>query len=85
MGAFRTPSLRCVEKRPSFTHSAQLRTLGDVVTFFNQGGATGGTTGKKEIRALNLTLDEQADLVAFLRTLTGPGPSAELLAPPPSP
>ena len=74
-----------VEKRPSFTHSAQLRTLGDVVTFFNQGGASSGTTGKKEIRPLNLTLEEQADLVAFLQTLTGPGPAAELRAPPPNP
>jgi cytochrome c peroxidase len=85
LGAFRTPSLRCVEKRPSFTHTGQLRTLGDVVAFFNQGGARSVTTGTKEIGPLNLTLDEQADLVAFLRTLTGPGPAADLLAPPPSP
>jgi cytochrome c peroxidase len=85
LGAFRTPSLRCVEKRPSFTHSAQMRTLTDVVAFFNQGGAPSGTIGKKEIVPLNLTLDEEADLVAFMRTLTGPGPAAELLTPPANP
>jgi hypothetical protein len=41
--------------------------------------------GKKEIVALNLTLDEEADLVAFMRTLTGPGPAPELLTPPANP
>jgi hypothetical protein len=50
-----------------------MRTLTDVVAFFNRGGAPSGTIGKKEIVALNLTLDEEADLVAFMKTLTGPG------------
>jgi len=85
LGAFRTPSLRCVAKRPSFTHTGQLRSLGEVVEFFSRGGATSDTTGAKEIGPLNLTLEEQAHLVAFLRTLSGPGPSADLLVPPPNP
>ena len=85
LGTFRTPTLRCVDQRPSFTHTGQLRSLAEVVGFFNQGGAHSGTTGRKEIGPLNLTLDEQADLVAFLRTLSGPGPSPELLVPPNTP
>ena len=85
LGAFRTPSLRCVAKRPSFTHTGQLRNLNEVVEFFNRGGASSDTTGAKEIGPLNLTLEEQAQLIAFLRTLSGPGPSADLLGPPPNP
>ncbi len=85
LGAFRTPSLRCVDKRPSFTHTGQLRSLVEVVGFFNQGGARSDTVGRNEIVPLNLTLDEQAHLIAFLRTLSGPGPAADLLSPPPGP
>ena len=81
-GAFRTPTLRCVSGRPSFMHTAQISNLADVVTFFNQGGLTGGYPGRSEIGALGLTDQEKADLVTFLGTLDGPGPSASLLTPP---
>ncbi|MBL8951065.1 MAG: hypothetical protein JNK82_09830, partial [Myxococcaceae bacterium] len=89
LGAFRTPMLRCVAKRPSFMHTAQLRTLEDVVKFFNQGGhARAGTTfpgylGTNVLTPLNLTDEEVADVVAFLRALDGPGPAAALLVAPP--
>lgn len=82
-GAFRTPKLRCAGSRPSYMHTAQLRTLADVVSFFNRGGDSAGYPGTSEIAALDLTPDESTDLVAFLQALEGPGPSAELLAPPP--
>lgn len=84
-GAFRTPGLRCVERRPSFMHTGQLRTLEDVVTFFNRGGSPASQVGVSEIQPLGLSRDEEADLVAFLRTLTGPGPAAHLLTAPPLP
>jgi hypothetical protein len=35
-----------------------------------------------EIAALGLDEQERSDLVSFLRALTGPGPSPELLRPP---
>jgi len=79
-GAFRTPALRCASRRPSFMHTAQLRTLADVVDFFNQGGQVGGYPGTNELRALGLSDREKSDLVAFLRALEGPGPPAELLS-----
>jgi cytochrome c peroxidase len=78
-GAFRTPKLRCVSKRPSFMHTGQLRTLDDVVSFFNRGGDPFGYLGKNELRPLGLTMGERADLVSFLKALDGPGPSADLL------
>jgi cytochrome c peroxidase len=78
-GAFRTPTLRCVARRPSFMHTAQLRTLADVVAFFDRGGDRAGYPGTNELAPLRLSADEQQDLVAFLQTLEGPGPAAALL------
>src|SRR5262249_52451409 len=82
-GAFRTPSLRCAARRPSFMHTGQLRTLADVVAFFNRGGDMFGYPGAREIAPLGLTDRERADLVAFLQALNGPGPAPELLVAPP--
>jgi cytochrome c peroxidase len=82
LGAFRTPRLRCASKRPSFMHTGQLRTLDDVVAFFNRGGDPYGYPGKNELAALGLGPRDRADLVAFLQSLDGPGPASELLAPP---
>lgn len=91
LGAFRTPMLRCVSDRPSFMHTGQFRTLEEVVTFFNQGGHKQpgvpapeiiGFLGETEIAPLGLTAQEEADLVAFLKSLDGPGPAAHLLQAP---
>ncbi len=81
-GAFRTPRLRCVAERPSFMHTGHLSKLDDVVDFFNRGGDSFGFLGTSELSPLDLTPRERADLVAFLKTLSGAGPSAALLAPP---
>jgi len=80
--AFRTPKLRCASKRPSFMHTAQILSLDAVVAFFNGGGHRFGYMGKNELTPLDLSTDESADLVAFLRSLDGPGPAAALLSPP---
>lgn len=82
LGAFRTPRLRCVAERPSFMHTGQLRTLEDTVEFFDRGGDEFGFPGQSELQPLGLAPRERADLVAFLKTLTGPGPEAALLASP---
>lgn len=84
-GAFRTPMLRCVAGRPSYFHTGQALGLAPVIAFFDRGGDPPGLyPGVSEIEPLGLTADERADLVAFLETLDGPGPSSELLGPPPS-
>lgn len=80
-GAFRTPKLRCVSQRPSFMHTGQLRTLDEVVTFFDRGGDRYGYLGKSELSPLDLTAEERGELVAFLKALDGPGPAADLLQP----
>jgi cytochrome c peroxidase len=81
-GAFRTPSLRCVSRRPSFMHTGQLRTLSDAVAFFDRGGDSSGYPGTSENVPRHFTSNEQTDLVAFLRALDGSGPSADLVSPP---
>lgn len=79
LGAFRTPSLRCVSSRPSFMHTAQMRTLEEVVAFFDHGGHPEGYPGRSVLEPLGLTPRERADLVAFLGALEGPGPDPTLL------
>jgi len=78
-GAFRTPKLRCLMRRPSFMHTAQMGSLEEVVSFFNQSGDPAGYPGANELHALGLTAAEQAALVAFLQTLEGAGPGAPLV------
>lgn len=82
-GAFRTPTLRCISEQPSFMHTGQLTSLQSVVGFFSRGGdRPGGYPGVNELHALDLSESEQADLVAFLSALDGPGPDTALLSAP---
>jgi cytochrome c peroxidase len=80
-GAFRTPTLRCAARRPSYMHTGQLRTLDDVVAFFARGGDRFGYLGESEIHPLDLTRSERTDLVAFLKSLEGAGPPLALSRP----
>ena len=69
MHAFKTPGLRNIELTPPYMHDGVLRTLGDVVDFYDKGGEN--TMGKSErIKPLGLTKIEKAQLVAFMRALT---------------
>lgn len=81
-GAFRTPTLRCISTQPSFMHTAHLKTLAQVVQFFNRGGDPAGFPGTNELSPLNLSDLDKADLVAFLGALQGDGPDPALLVPP---
>jgi cytochrome c peroxidase len=81
-GAFRTPTLRCLSTHPSFMHTGQLRTVEQVIAFFDRGGDPAGYPGKNELTPLSLSERERADLAAFLGTLDGPGPAAALLVAP---
>lgn len=82
-GAFRTPMLRCAGRRPSYFHNGEFRSLYDVVDHFIKGGSGQlGVVGVSEIEPLGLTSEQRDQLVAFLRTLDGPGPSPATLMPP---
>jgi cytochrome c peroxidase len=79
-GMFRTGMLRQIEATGPYMHTGGLQTLEDVVRFYNWGGGTADYSGVKSpaMVPLLLTDEEQADLVAFLRTLTGEPPPAGL-------
>lgn len=68
-GAFKTPTLRDVARRGPYMHDGSLKTLEEVVAFYNRGGHKNPWLSK-EVQPLNLTAGEQADLVAFLGALT---------------
>lgn len=77
-GRFRTKSLRQVAETAPYFHAGQAETLDDVVWFYNQGGEGGGAgTPSPLIVPLHLDEGEQADLVAFLGSLTGEPVPAE--------
>jgi cytochrome c peroxidase len=70
---WRTKSLRNVAETAPYMHNGQLKTLEDVVKFYNDGGHASGFIGTKDedMKPLNLTDQEAKDLVEFLKTLTG--------------
>jgi len=80
LGVFKTPMLRCIHLHPSFMHTAQYTNLGQVVAFFSAGDSR-PEYGTNELHPLDLTLDEQEDVVNFLKALTGPGAEPSLLEP----
>lgn len=72
--AFKTPTLRDVAKRAPYMHDGSLPTLEAVIDHYNDGGID-RPSRSPSIRPLHLTSEEKADLVAFLKTLTGDTPS----------
>lgn len=71
IGAFKTSSLRNITLTAPYMHDGSLPTLEDVVKLYNQGGHDNPFLSG-EIRRLNLSDEEQADLVEFLKSLTSP-------------
>jgi cytochrome c peroxidase len=73
-GKFKTPSLRNVALTTPYTHNGSLATLEEVVDFYNKGCKSNAHLDQ-EIRPLNFTATEKADLIVFLRSLTSEQPS----------
>lgn len=81
MGKFRAPSLRNVEVTGPYMHDGSIATLEDVLDFYAAGGrniTSGPHAGDGRanpykndfINQINLTAQERADIVAFLKSLT---------------
>ena len=75
-GRFKTPGLRNVALTWPYMHDGSLRTLEDVVAFYNRGGVKNPTLDIF-VMPLDLTDDERKDLVAFLEALTGSLPKID--------
>lgn len=74
MGRFATPSLWDVGQTAPYMHSGMLKSLDDVVAFYDKGG--GDAANKSPLlKPLGLNADEKAALVAFLGALTGDKPA----------
>ena len=78
-GEFRVPSLRNVALSAPYFHNGVFGTLEEVVHFYNKRDVPGGGFAPPEVLInvdtletgnLHLTAQEEADIVAFLRTLT---------------
>lgn len=70
-GAFKTPTLRNIAASAPYLHDGSAKTLEDVIELYDKGGVKNPHLSN-EIKPLNLTAKEKADLVAFLKSLSCP-------------
>jgi cytochrome c peroxidase len=82
-GAFKTPTLRDVARRPPYMHDGSLASLREVIRFYDRGGRPNPWLSP-EIAPLGLSDDEQEALVVLLEALTGEV-AADVSMPPPLP
>jgi cytochrome c peroxidase len=67
-GKFKTPTLRGLNLTAPYMHDGSLKTLEDVVDFYNNGG--GANPNRDSIlQPLELSREERSDLVEFLKSL----------------
>ncbi len=71
-GAFKTPTLRDIELTAPYMHDGSLKTLEEVVDYYDKGGIANKNLDEK-MKPLNLSAQEKKDLVAFMKALTGEG------------
>ena len=69
-GRFKTPTLRNVALTWPYMHDGSVKTLAEVVALYDAGGVKNPALDVL-VTPLELTGDEQKDLVAFLEALTG--------------
>ena len=71
-GAFKTPGLRDVSKHAPYMHDGSVKTLREVVDWYNRGGEKNPWLSPK-IKPLNLTAEEVDAMAAFMEALDGEG------------
>jgi cytochrome c peroxidase len=69
VGKFKTPTLRNIQLTSPFMHDGSMSSLEEVIAFYNRGGEPHDNRDAR-IQPLHLSDQEQADLVAFLISLT---------------
>ena len=65
-GRFKTPPLRDIHTSAPYMHDGSLKTLKEVVDFYNKGGVKNAQLDE-EMKPLKLTEEEVADLVIFMK------------------
>jgi cytochrome c peroxidase len=71
-GAFKTPSLREAEHTGPYMHDGSLKTLEEVVDYYDKGGIKNKNLHPL-MRPLNLSTEDKKALVSFLKALSGEG------------
>jgi cytochrome c peroxidase len=69
--AFKTPTLRDVTRRAPYMHDGRMRTLRAVIEHYEDGFVRRATLSE-DMRAIDLSEHETAQLIAFLKTLETP-------------
>ncbi len=72
-GAFKTPTIRNIVQHGPYMHDGSQKTLEEVVEWYAKGGHPNPTLSNK-IQKLDLSAQDKADLVEFMKALTGPLP-----------
>ncbi|BFU93011.1 MAG: cytochrome-c peroxidase [Nitrospira sp.] len=72
LGAFKTPTLREISRTAPYMHDGRFVTLEEVIDFYDKGGIQNPHLSNLMI-PLNLTTQEKADLVEYMRSLNGEG------------
>ena len=77
IGAFKTSTLRNIDLTAPYMHDGSLKTLKEVVQFYNNGGRVKESDPLPQllsggIRPLELTEEQENDLVEFMKALTSP-------------
>jgi cytochrome c peroxidase len=75
-GAFKTPTLRNIAETAPYMHDGSEKTLEEVIDLYVKGGVPNKFLSK-EMHPVALSAPEKADLVAFLKSLSGPVRGAE--------
>ena len=69
-GAFKTPTVRNISQTGPYMHDGSLKTLEEVVEWYNKGGHPNPYLSDK-MKKLNLTAQEKEDLVSYMKALQG--------------
>jgi cytochrome c peroxidase len=75
-GAFKTPTLRNVALTGPYMHDGSQKTLEEVIDWYAKGGHANPHLSDK-VKPIDLKPEEKADLVEFMKALTGPLPTVE--------
>lgn len=76
-GRFKTPTLREIVYTAPYMHDGSEPTLESVIEYYDRGGVKNPQLDEK-MKVLKLTPEEKADLLAFLKALSGEGWQAKM-------
>ncbi|MEH6822798.1 MAG: cytochrome c peroxidase [Motiliproteus sp.] len=69
-GTFMTPTLRELNYTAPYMHNGMIGSLAEVVAFYNKGGGEDRNKDSR-LKPLNLSQQDQTDLLSFLKALSG--------------